>query len=96
MNLYSTFIKISASKFTMPMYPNSYELTSIVQYFLSEVPQEVFFLHKSFNMETNERPIWAGSVLREKPKQGAPVLLAENLHGKLVLFLYQPTYLELF
>lgn len=84
----------------MPTYHNSDELTSIAQCFFSEAPQEVIFLQKSFNMETNERTIWACSTLREKPKQAAPLLvaarLAENLHGKKVLFLYQPTYLDLF
>lgn len=84
----------------MPTYPNSDELTSIAQYFFSEAPQEIIFLQKSFNMETNERTIWACSPLREKPKKAAPPLLAaslaENLYGKKGWLVQKENYLELF
>lgn len=82
----------------MLTYHNSDELTSIAQYFFLRGTPGRYFLLKSFNMETNERTIRA--CFREKPKQAAPLLLAaslaENLQGKKVLFLYQPTCLQLF
>lgn len=63
------------------MYPNSYELTSIAQYFLSEAPQEFFFCTSL-------------STWRQMKDQFGQALFSERSQSKEPQSSWQKTYME--